>query len=92
MEVTLTIPDDVATEIQNGSDSPLDRRVLELAAIQAHLSNLITECEVMEVLGFEDREELYEFFKRYDVRSKHTSEDFEASGAALADLLKPPTK
>ncbi|HWX42658.1 MAG TPA: hypothetical protein VN345_16015 [Blastocatellia bacterium] len=67
MEVTLKIPDDIAKEIRNGSDTPLERRVLELAVIQAHLSNLITEREVMEVLGFEDREELYEFFKRYDV-------------------------
>jgi len=90
MEVTLKIPDDIAKEIRNGGETPLDRRVLELAAIQAHLSNLINEREVMGVLGFQDREELYEFFKRYDVRSKHTSEDFEASGTALADLLKHP--
>jgi hypothetical protein len=77
MEITLRIPDNVALEIQNGSETPLDRRLLELAAIQAHLSDLITEREVMELLGFEDREELYEFFKRYDVRSKHASEDLE---------------
>ncbi len=44
----------------------------------------------MEMLGFEDREELYEFFKRHDVRSKHTSEDFESSNLALDGLLAPP--
>jgi hypothetical protein len=87
MEVTLTVPDAVAEEIQNGENTSLARRLLELAAIKAHEADLITEREVMEMLGFEDREELYEFFKRYDVRSKHTSQDFETSYAALDDLL-----
>ena len=63
MEIILTIPDEVAAEIQNGSNIPLSRRLLELAAIQAHQADLITEREVMAMLGFESREELYEFFK-----------------------------
>jgi hypothetical protein len=87
MEVILNIPDDVATGIINGSNTPLDRRLLELAAIQAHNADLITEQEVMEMLGFEDREELYQFFKRYDVRSKYSAEDIEREGAALDELL-----
>ena len=87
MEITLNIPDEVAAEIQNGSSTPLDRRVLELAAIQAHEAGLITEYEVMAMLGLADREELYEFFKRYDVRSQYTTEDFEREGAALEALL-----
>ncbi len=45
MEITLTIPDDVAADIQNGSSTPLSRQLLELAAIQAHESDLITEGE-----------------------------------------------
>lgn len=78
MEVTLTIPDDVASEIQNGSTTPLSRRVLELAAIQAYESDLITEWDVIDMLGFDGREELYAFFKRYDVRDQsYKAEDFE---------------
>jgi len=89
MEITInaTIPDNVAAAIQNGSTPPLPRRLLELAAIKAHEADLITEREVMEMLGFEDREELYEFFKRYDVRSTYTAEDFEKEGAALEEML-----
>jgi hypothetical protein len=89
MEITInaTIPDNVAAAIQNGSTTPLPRRLLELAAIKAHEADLITEHEVMEMLGFEDREELYEFFKRYDVRSKYTAEDFEREGSALEEML-----
>jgi hypothetical protein len=87
MEIVLTIPDYIACEIQNGSSTPLARRLLELVAIQAHEADLITEREVMEMLGFEDREELYDFFKRCDVRSKYTTEDFEREGAELDALL-----
>jgi len=86
-QAILDIPDDVAAAIRNGSDAPLARRLLELAAIQAHEADLITEHEVMEMLGFEDREELWEFFKRYDVRSKYTTEDFIREGEALEALL-----
>ena len=85
--MTLQIPDDVAIGIQQSSNLPLERRLLQLAAIQAHFSDFITELEVMDMLGFEAREELYEFFKRYDVRSKYTAEDFESERAALDKLL-----
>jgi len=78
MEVTLTIPDDVAREIQNCSPTPLSRRVLELTAIQAYESELITEWDVIDMLGFDGREELYAFFKQYDVRGPgYSAEDFE---------------
>ena len=89
MEITIktTIPDDVAAAIQGGSTTPLPRLLLELAAIKAHEAGVIAEREVIEMLGIEDREELNEFFKRYDVRSKYTAEDFEREGAALGAML-----
>jgi uncharacterized protein UPF0175 len=89
MEITInaTIPDNVTAAIQDGSTTPLPRRLLELAAIKAHEAALITEREVMEMLGFEDCEDLYEFFKRYDVRSNYTAEDLEREGAALEEML-----
>ena len=87
MDVTLTIPDDIAAEFQNSSSTPLARQLLELAAIQAHEADFITERDVMEMLGFETREELYELFKRYDVRSEYTVEDLEKDRATLDALL-----
>ena len=87
MEVTLTIPDKVAEEIQNGSSTPLPRRLIELVVIQAHEDELITERDVMDVLGFESREELHEFFKCHDVRSNYTLEDLERDRATLDALL-----
>lgn len=86
-QAVLNIPDDVAAAIRSGTSAPLSRRLLELAAIKAHEADIITEREVMEMLSFEDREELYAFFKRYDVRSKYTAEDFASERAALDALL-----
>lgn len=85
MEVTLTIPDNVASEIQNGSTAPLSRRLLELAAIKAYEANLIDEWEVIEMLELDGREELYELFKRYDVRAEHI--DLQKESEKLAALL-----
>jgi hypothetical protein len=39
------------------------------------------------MLGFDDEEDLYEFFKRYDVRSNYTTEDLEREKAILAAIL-----
>ncbi len=85
MEVTLTIPDGIASEIQNGSTTPLPRRLLELAAIKAYEANLIDEWEVIEMLKLDGREELYELFKRYDVRAEHI--DLQKESEKLAALL-----
>jgi hypothetical protein len=70
MEITLTttIPDETAARLQNGSVTPLPRRLLELAAIRAYESGLITKREAMIILGFEDTVELHEFFNQHDVR------------------------
>ncbi|MCI0339181.1 MAG: UPF0175 family protein [Acidobacteria bacterium] len=86
-QVTLNIPDNVAADIQNGCDAPLDRGLLELAAIQAYESGFITGRQVMEMLGFESREELFEIFKRYDVRSKITPELLEREKETAAALF-----
>jgi hypothetical protein len=89
MEITLnvTIPDDVAADIQNGSSTPLLRRLLELAAIRAYESGLITKHQVKEMLGFESRFEVDALFKAYDVRDHgFTMEELER-GRATAKAL-----
>jgi hypothetical protein len=89
MEITLTasIPDEIAATLQNGTSAPVGRILLELAVIKLYENDRITSREVQEMLGFEDREELFEFFKRYDVRSKYTIEDLERDRETLAALL-----
>lgn len=90
MEITFNarIPDDVASDIRNGSDAPLPRRLLELAAIKAYEAGLISARQVREMLGFANREELFIFFKANDVRDhSFTIEDLEQGRATLDALL-----
>lgn len=90
MEIVLTIPDCAAPdlkEIQSGSQSSLPRRILELATIRAYEMDTIGEKQLMDILGFEDREMLYRFFKANNVESGYTAEDLERDSAALAALL-----
>ena len=87
INLNITIPDDVATDIQNGSNTPLARRLLELAAIKAYEADLISTRQVREMLGFESREELFAFFKANDVRdNSFTMEDIEQGEAIFAAL------
>jgi hypothetical protein len=90
MEITFnaSIPDDVVAAIQNGSSTPLPRRMLELAAMQAYQAKLIGERDVMDMLGLAIRDDLYQLFKRYDVRSDYTTEEQQRDVAALDALLK----
>lgn len=87
MEIILTIPDNIAAEIQSHNGVPLARRVLELAAIKAHEQGLLTEWDVIDLLGLDGREELYALFKQYDVRDQsYTVKAYEEGRAAMAAL------
>ena len=91
MELVLTthISDEVAAALQSNSNTPLPRRVLELAAIRAHEANLLTSRQVQEMLGFADREELFAFFKANDVRDhSFTMEELERGRDVMALLRK----
>jgi hypothetical protein len=61
-QVILSIPKAIAADIQNGGATSLARRLMEFAAIEAYESGIITEHHVTEMLEFESREELLEFF------------------------------
>ena len=90
MEVTITatIPDDVAADIRNGSEAPLERRVLELAAVRAYEAGLITKFQVQEMLGLESRFDVDALFKSYDVRDHHfTMEELEKERETAAGLF-----
>lgn len=88
MEVTISLPDEVAREIENHSDTPLSRRLLELAAIKAYEADLVTTRQVQEMLGFKSREELFSFFKANNVRDHHfTVNELERGRATLDALL-----
>ncbi len=86
MEITLTIPDDVAAEIQNGTSLPLSRRLLELAALEGYKSGLLTSYQVQKLLGFDNRFEVDAFLKAHGVPLEFTIEDLER-GREVFDAL-----
>ena len=89
MEITLTatIPDEIAATSQNGNGAPVGRILFELAVIKLYEDDRISSREVQEILGFEDSDELFEFFKRYDVPCKVTPELLEREEATAAALF-----
>lgn len=74
MEIVMTIPDDVAVQLQNGSNQPLAMRLLELAAIEGYKSGQFTLPQVQAMLGFDDRFELDGFLKAHDVLFDYSPE------------------
>jgi hypothetical protein len=88
MEVTLTIPDDLAAKIKSGGAS-VARRLLELAAIKAYEDDLLTTRQIQDTLAFEDREDLFAFFKAHDVCDRHfTMDELETGRTRLDSLLE----
>ncbi len=75
MEITLTIPDNIAAEIQNGSATPLSRRLLELAALEGYKSGILTLPQIQAMLGFESRFELDGFLKAHGVLFDYSPEE-----------------
>ena len=88
MEVTLTIPDEVAPDLQNGESRPLSRRALELLALDGYKSGELTEYQVKVMLGFETRFEVDAFLKENGVYYDYTIQDLERDSAALEELLR----
>lgn len=76
MQFIITIPDDVAAQLQNGGGD-LTRKILEFVAIQGYLSEELTAYDVQKMLGFASRFEVDAFFKSHGVRRDYTLEDLE---------------
>lgn len=88
MEITLTIPDEVAPDLQNGGLKSLSRRALELLALDGYRSGELTEYQVRVMLGFDDRFEVDAFLKKHSAYYEQTVLDLEKSRASLDELLK----
>jgi hypothetical protein len=84
MEVTLHIPDEIASHLAvAGSD--LSRRALESFALEELRAGRITEPELCRMLGLQ-RLQMDGFLKAHDVYEDYTAEDFEKERKALKEL------
>lgn len=67
MNLTVEIPDDLATRLSAAGDGDLSRRALEALALEEYKSGHLTETELQRLLGFGTRYKLDGFLKAHGV-------------------------
>jgi Uncharacterised protein family (UPF0175) len=86
MQVTVTIPDDLAQQLIPAGQDPA-RAVLEDALVQAYRENRISGYQLMTALGIETRYELDGFLKARQVWIEYPLEELRADRAAMERTL-----
>ncbi|PYV24376.1 MAG: hypothetical protein DMG24_11655 [Acidobacteria bacterium] len=76
MEITLSLPEDIAHGLQS-KWKDLPRAALESLALEAYRSGALTAAQVRRLLGFGTRYELDGFLKQHGVYLKYSAEDLE---------------
>ena len=76
MEITLSLPEDIAHELE-AKWNDLPRAALESLALEGHRSGALTTAQVRRMLGFGTRYELDGFLKQHGVYLNCTPEDIE---------------
>lgn len=86
MEITVTIPDELAHRIIPEGFDP-SRQALEDMAVEAYRSHRLTGSQLRHLLGIPSRYELDAFLKKRGVWLEYTLEDFRREGETTALLL-----
>ena len=85
MEVTVQIPDDIASRIASeGGD--LSRLALEALAVEEYRQGHLHKPDLRRLFGFETSYEIDGFLKAHGVYDEYTLEDFERERKALKEL------
>ncbi len=74
--VTVELPEDVATILQN-LDKDLSLTALKSLAAESYRSKVLTDAQIMRLLGFESRFELDEFLKEHKIYFDYSLEEIE---------------
>jgi hypothetical protein len=85
MDLTVQIPDEVASRMSASGDD-LSRRALEALALEEFKSGRISGADLRRLLGFGTRYRLDEFLRSHGVYEDYTMEDFEKDRDALKQL------
>jgi hypothetical protein len=75
MEVTLPIPDDIASRM--GTAHELSRRALESLAAEEYKCGRVTKPDVRRLLGFETSLQINDFLRAHDIFEEYTLEDLQ---------------
>ncbi|HEY4360790.1 MAG TPA: UPF0175 family protein [Bryobacteraceae bacterium] len=89
MEITVTIPDELARQIIPDGVDP-SRQALEGMAVEAYRTHRLTGVQLRRLLGIASRDELDAFLKERGVWLDYTIEDFRREGQLTAPLLAQP--
>lgn len=85
MEVTVQIPDDIATRLSAAGDD-LPRRALEALVTEEYRQGHLYKPDLRRLLGFETSYEIDGFLKAHNVYEEYTLEDFERERETLKSL------
>ena len=86
MEVSFTIPDDIASRMTNGAGVNLSRHALEALAAEEYRQGKIHKPDLRRLFGFETSYEIDGFLKAHHIYDEYTMEDFEREQRALKEL------
>jgi hypothetical protein len=84
MEVTVHIPDDLASRMTGGGD--LSRRALEALVAEEYRQGHLNKPDLRRLLGFETGYEIDGFLKAHNVYDEYSLGDFEREREALRSL------
>jgi hypothetical protein len=74
VQITVDIPDELATQIASGHES-LSRVALEALALEGYRNQALSEAQVRQMLGFETRMEVHAFLKAHGAWMHYSTED-----------------
>ncbi len=86
MEISITLPDEIAHQIGHGWDN-IPRRTLEAVITKAFEENLLSGPQVQKILGLDSRFELDAFLKQAGVHLDYGEDDLDADIRTLDELL-----
>ena len=86
MEITISIPDELARQIVPEGLDPA-RQALEDIAVEAYRAHRLTGLQLRRLLGIESRYDLDAFLKSRSVWLEYTVGDFRREGEITAPLL-----
>ncbi|MBI3211056.1 MAG: UPF0175 family protein [Candidatus Solibacter usitatus] len=84
MDVTVQLPDDLASRMGAGGD--LSRRALEALAAEEFKRGRLTKPDLRRLLGFETGSQIDEFLKRHEVFEEYTLEELDREREGLRRL------
>lgn len=76
MQVTLDLPDDISAALE-GHWPNLPRQALEVLAVDAYRTGVLTEGQVRRLLRLNTRFEVHSLLKEHGVPLRYTEADFE---------------